>query len=684
MSMDSVLSNEPVLSNDSVRFDAANDQIAIDTIRMLAVDMVEQAKSGHPGAPMGQAPLAYRLFTRHLRHNPANPAWPNRDRFVLSCGHASALIYSLLHLTGYDLPMDELRRFRQLGSRTPGHPEHGMTAGVEMTTGPLGQGLATSVGMAIAEAYLGAHFNRDGFTLIDHTVWVIASDGDMMEGVASEAASLAGHLGLGKLKVFYDANEISIDGDTDLSFTEDVGARFAAYGWHVLHVDDVNDLARLEEAFAEAKAETERPTLVVTRTHIGFGSPNKQDSHEAHGSPLGADEVAATKRNLGWPLEPTFHVPAEAQAAFGQVGPAGAAAEATWNELFARYRAAFPAEAAQFEAWGRKELPEGWSEKLPRWRAEDAALATRAASGKVLASLADTLPQLLGGSADLAPSNNTFLKGKPVFSRSERGGRNFHFGVREHGMAAALNGMALSRMLRPYGGTFLIFADYMRPAVRLAALMETPSIFVFTHDSIFLGEDGPTHQPIATLTSLRMIPGLTVIRPCDANETAGAWRVALEHTHGPTALILTRQNLPILAEIADRAWDGVERGGYVVACSGDPEIVLLATGSEVAITLEAHRHLEAEGVRSRVVSLPCWSRFDAQDAAYRESVLPAAVRKRLAVEAGVTLGWQRYTGLDGDILGIDTFGASAPAKDLAKHFGFTTEEIVRRARLLLA
>ena len=666
----------------SVRVIEEKDRVAINAIRFLAVDMVEQAKSGHPGAPMAQAPLAYRLFTRHLRHNPANPQWANRDRFVLSCGHASALLYSLLHLSGYDLPLAELQRFRQLGSKTPGHPEFGHTPGVETTTGPLGQGIPTAIGMAIAEAYLGAHFNRPGFPLIDHTIWVFAGDGDLMEGIASEAASLAGHLGLAKIKVFYDSNRISIDGSTDLSFTEDVAARFAAYGWNVLQVADVNDLEELEVAFAAAKAESSRPTLVVTRTHIGYGSPNKQDSHDAHGSPLGPDEVIAAKKNLGWPTEPTFLVPELAREAFAQVPANGAAAEASWQALFEQYRGAHPELAAQFLAWQRQELPAEWAEKLPRFAPGDPTIATRAASGKVLAAIEASLPQLLGGSADLAPSNNTFLKGRPVFTRNERGGRNFHFGVREHAMGAALNGMALSGMLKPYGGTFLVFADYMRPAVRLAALMQVPSIFVFTHDSIFLGEDGPTHQPISQLMSLRMIPGLQVIRPADGNETAAAWKLALE-AKGPTAFALTRQNLPILPLPAETVHQGCARGAYVVAEGEGAELILLATGSEVALALDAHKALAAEGIASRVVSMPCWSLFEQQEKSYRDTVLPPQRRRRLAIEAGSTLGWQKWVGLDGDVVGIDTYGASAPAKDLARHFGFTTENVVARAKALL-
>ncbi|MEM9596367.1 MAG: transketolase [Acidobacteriota bacterium] len=658
------------------------DRIAIDTIRFLAVDMVEKARSGHPGAPMGQAPLAYWLWTRHLRHHPADPQWPNRDRFVLSCGHASALLYSLLHLAGYDLPMEEIENFRQLGSKTPGHPEFHLTPGVETTTGPLGQGLSNAVGMAIAERYLAAHFNRPGFDVVDHTTWVLASDGDVMEGVAAEASSLAGHLGLGKLNVFYDANEISIDGSTELAFTEDVAKRYEAYGWHILHIDDVEDLAAVDAAMTAAKAETARPTLVVTRTHIGFGSPNKQDTAGAHGSPLGGDEVKATKENLGWPLEPTFLVPDETRAAFAAAAERGAEAAADWSRRFESYREAHPELAARFEAWGRGELGDQWRSKLPRFGPEDGPIATRAVSGKVLHAVADDLPQLIGGSADLAPSNNTFIKGRPVHDRGTPGGGNFHFGVREHAMGAALNGMALSGMLRPYGGTFLIFCDYMRPSVRLAALMELPSIFVFTHDSIFLGEDGPTHQPISQLMGLRTIPGLLTLRPADANETVAAWKVVLENGNRPSALVLTRQKLPVLTD-PDRALEGVAQGAYVVADADDPQVLLLATGSEVALALDAHRQLAAEGIATRVVSMPCWSLFDAQDAEYRESVLPTSVRKRLAIEAGTSLGWHKYVGLDGDVQCQDGFGASAPGGDLARHFGFTVDETVRRVKALL-
>ncbi len=660
------------------------DQIAINTIRFLAIDMVQRANSGHPGAPMGQAALGYQLWTRHLRVSPQNPDWPNRDRFVLSCGHASALLYALLHLAGYDLPVAELQNFRQLGSKTPGHPEHGLTPGVETTTGPLGQGLSNAVGMAIAERLLAARFNRDGFALFDHHTWVFASDGDLMEGVAAEASSLAGHLRLGKLNVFYDDNDITIDGPADLAFSEEVARRYEGYGWHVLSVDDGNDLDAIDAAIRAAKAETRRPTLVRVKTHIGYGSPNKQDTAGAHGEPLGPAEVRLTRENLGWPLEPEFLVPDEARHAFDGLRRRGAELEAAWKELLGRYRQTHPEAARELDARLAGELPAGWQELLPGFAPEDGPIATRKASGAVLNAVAGRLPQLAGGSADLAPSNKTFLAGEEVFS-ARTPGRNFHFGVREHAMGAVMNGMALSGLLRPYGGTFLIFSDYMRPAIRLAALMEQPVIYVFTHDSIFLGEDGPTHQPVSQLLSMRSIPGLLVLRPADANETAEAWRAAIEHTDGPTALVLTRQKLPILAETRERAREGFPRGAYVLADppSGAPDVLLLASGSEVALALEAHRRLLDDGVATRVVSMPCWSRFDAQDAAYRESVLPANLPRRLALEAGVSIGWHKYVGPAGDVLSQEGFGASAPLKDIQQAFGFTPEEAVRRVKALM-
>ncbi len=657
------------------------DQLAINTVRFLAVDMVEAAKSGHPGAPLGQAPLGTLLFTRVLRHDPADPAWPDRDRFVLSCGHASALLYALLHLSGYDLPLDELRRFRQLGSKTPGHPEHGHTAGVETTTGPLGQGLANAVGMAIAREHLAARFNRPGFELFTHRIWVIASDGDLMEGVASEASSLAGHQGLGGLKVFWDDNRISIDGPTSLAFTEDVGKRYEAYGWQVLRVADGNDLEALAAAVRAAEAETGRPTLVVVRTSIGYGSP-KQDSAGAHGEPLGAEAARATREKLGWPAEGTFLVPEGARAPFRAAAEAGARQSAAWRELRARYQEAHPAEGAELVRRLAGSLPDGWQRALPAFKPEDGSFATRQTSGKVLNALAKVLPELLGGSADLAGSNNTTLAGEPAFTRENRAGRNFHFGVREHAMGSALNGMALSGLLRPYGGTFLIFSDYMRPAIRLAGLMGLPVIYVFTHDSIFLGEDGPTHQPVSQLLSLRSIPDLVTLRPADGNETAAAWRIALERRRGPTALVLTRQKLPTLAQTVTAATSGVPRGAYVLeeAPGGAPTALLLATGSEVALALEAQKALATEGIAVRVVSFPSWELFAAQDTAYRDTVLPPAVTKRLAIEAATPIGWHRWVGLEGEVLGQESYGASAPQPDVARHFSYTVEEVVRRVK----
>ena len=661
------------------------DQLAIDTIRFLAVDMVEKANSGHPGAPMGQAAMAYSLWTRYLRFDPGRPEWPNRDRFVLSCGHASALLYALLHLAGYELSLDDLRDFRQLGSLTPGHPEHGETPGVETTTGPLGQGLSNAVGMAIAQRLLAARFNRDGYPLFDHRTWVFASDGDLMEGVASEASSLAGHLGLGRLIVFYDDNLISIDGPTSLAFSDDVAKRYEAYGWHVQRVEDGNDLAALGAATEAALADEDRPSLVAVRTHIGYGSPAKQDTAAAHGAPLGAEEVAATKQNLGWPEEPTFHVPAEARAAFAEAAARGARQADEWEQRLAAYRGDHPEAAAELERRQALGLPKDWHKTLPGFRPDDGPIATRKASGRVLESVAPDLPELVGGSADLTPSNNTYQKGAADFSADEPGGKNFFFGVREHAMGAVMNGMALSGLLRPYGGTFLIFSDYMRPAIRLAAMMELPVTYVFTHDSIFLGEDGPTHQPVSQLLSLRAIPNLTVIRPGDANETSVAWHVALERRDGPTALVLSRQKLPVLRETAKRAGEGVQRGGYVLADpeEGKPMAILIATGSELALAVAAHRELAEEGVPTRVVSLPSWELFDGQGPAYKNRVLPAKVPKRIAIEAGNPLGWERYVGRKGVVMGVDRFGASAPAADLSDEYLLTVEEVVRRVRQLV-
>ena len=660
------------------------DQLCINTIRMLAADAVQKAKSGHPGMPMGAAAMAYMLWTRFLKHSPANPKWPDRDRFVLSAGHGSMLLYALLHLTGYDLTLEDIQRFRQWESKTPGHPEVGVTPGVETTTGPLGQGFANGVGMAIAERWLAAQFNRPSHTIVDHYTYAIVSDGDLMEGVASEAASLAGHLKLHKLIYLYDDNHISIDGNTSLTFTEDVGRRFDAYGWDVHSVADGNDLAAVEAAIRAAQAETSRPSLILCRTHIGYGSPNKQDSNKAHGEPLGEEEVKLTKQNLGWPLTPAFLVPEQARQEFRKAVDRGKAWEAEWHQRFAAYAAAFPDEAARFEQYMSGKLPQGWDADLPAFAPGDPALATRATSGKVLHALSPKVANLLGGSADLAPSNNTYVQGVPEFQAGSYAGRNFRFGVREHAMGSISNGMALHGGLRPYTGTFLVFSDYMRPALRLAALMQVPVIFIFTHDSIGVGEDGPTHQPIEQLAVLRAIPGLTVIRPADANETVEAWRVALTHA-GPTCLILTRQNLPVLDRAGVQPDGGVEQGGYALADSrqGNPQVILIATGSEVAVAIGAQKLLEEKGVAARVVSMPSWEIFERQPQSYRDSVLPPTVTARVAVEAGVPLGWHKYVGPAGDVVGMTRFGASAPGPVVFEKFGFTPENVAARALRLL-
>ncbi|MGE0640001.1 MAG: transketolase [Thermoanaerobaculia bacterium] len=662
------------------------DQLSINTLRFLAVDMVERARSGHPGAPLGQAALAYVLWTRFLRHDPAHPDWANRDRFILSCGHASALLYGLLHLSGYELPLAELERFRQLDSKTPGHPEHGHTPGVETTTGPLGQGFANAVGMAIAREQLAARFRDEEGPLFDFRTWVFASDGDLMEGVASEAASLAGHLKLRGLTVFYDSNQISIDGSTDLAFSEAVDRRFAAYGWRVYEVADGNDLEALEAAIAAAEAETERPTLVVVRTHIGYGSPHKQDSADSHGAPLGTEEVRLTKENLGWPVESPFLVPDGAREPYVENAARGAARREAWEARRQRFAASHPELAAELERRAARRLPTGWADSLPAFHADDKPLATRAASGQVLQAVAAALPELVGGSADLAESNQTLIHGEGDFSAGDRAARYLRFGVREHAMGAILSGLALTGLFRPFGGTFLIFSDYMRPSIRLAALMRQPVVYVFTHDSIFLGEDGPTHQPIDQLPSLRAIPGLVVLRPADACETRAAWQLAMERTDGPTALALTRQKLPIFAETEALAGDGVPRGAYVLRDSpgGAPEILLLATGSEVAVALAALSALEEKGHRGRVVSMPSWELFEAAGESYRESVLPAAVELRIAIEAASPLGWDRYVGPRGKVLAMRGFGASAPAEALAARFGFLAGDLVEAALGLLA
>jgi transketolase len=655
------------------------DRLAVTTIRTLAMDAVERADSGHPGTPMALAPVAYVLFSRFLKHDPADPAWPDRDRFVLSCGHASMLLYSVLHLSGYDLPLSELERFRQWGSRTPGHPEVGEVPGVEMTTGPLGQGVATSVGFALAEAQLAAAFNTAEHAVVDHRTWVLCSDGDLMEGLSAEAASLAGHLGLGKLVWIWDDNRITIEGATSLAFSEDVPARFAACGWRVLEVADANDLEALAAAFAAAAAADGRPTLVRVRSHIAWGAPTKQDTADAHGAPLGADEVKAAKRAYGWPEDASFRVPPEALERCREAAARGTAARRRWLATRTAWAAAEPEAAAELERRLARRLPPGWEAALPAFD-EGAKVATRAASGTVLNALATRLPELVGGSADLAPSTKTLIKGARDLSAAEPGGRNLHFGIREHAMGAVLNGLALHGGLRPYGATFLVFADYMRPAIRLAALMKQPVVYVFTHDSVWVGEDGPTHQPVEQLLSLRAIPGLTVLRPADANETAAAWRLALERSTGPTALCLSRQGLPALAGAREHAGEGVPRGAYQLApaAGGAPRVVLVATGSEVALVLAAQRELSGRGIASAVVSMPCRELFAAQPAAYRDQVLPPGV-PRLAVEAGLSLGWREVVGDRGAVIGIDRFGASAPGAEVAKRLGLTVEAVVATA-----
>lgn len=657
---------------------------AINTIRFLAADSVQTANSGHPGLPMGDAAIGYTLWTRHLRYNPADPKWPGRDRFVLSGGHGSTLLYSLLHLTGFDLSLDELKRFRQWGSRTPGHPEFGLTPGIEATTGPLGQGFANGVGLAIARAHLAAQFNRPGHAIIDHFIYGIVTDGDLMEGVASEAASLAGHLSLGSLIYLYDDNRISIDGSTELAFTEDRAARFEAYGWQVLHVADGNDVQAIDAAITQAKADP-RPSLIVCRTQIGFGLPTRQGTSKAHGEPPGEEELRAAKEKAGWPLEPTFLIPDDVLAHFRQAVSRGQELEDAWRERLRSYLAEYPELDTELERRLSGELPVDWEAALPSFSADVKGMATRAASGKVLNAVAAGLPELIGGSADLAPSNNTWLQGFPAFQKDTPEGRNFHFGVREHGMGAVLNGMALHGGVIPYGATFLVFSDYMRGAMRVAALSHYPSIFVFTHDSIGLGEDGPTHQPVEHLAALRAMPNLVVIRPADANETVEAWRQAILRRHGPTALILTRQAVPILDRTIYTAADGLKLGAYVLADIGDgePELILMASGSEVRLVVEAAAQLAMEGVNVRVVSFPSWELFKEQDLSYQQEVLLPNVKARLAVEAGVAQGWERWVGECGRVIAMDGYGASAPAKVLFEQYGFTVAAVVEQARQML-
>jgi transketolase len=659
------------------------DQKCINTIRMLAVDAVQKANSGHPGLPMGGAPMAYVLWTRFLKHNPADPKWIDRDRFVLSAGHGSMLLYALLYLTGYDLPLDEIKRFRQWGSRTPGHPEHGPTPGVETTTGPLGQGFANGVGMAIAERFLAATFNTADSAVMDHYTYAIVSDGDLMEGIAAEAASLAGHLKLGKLIYLYDDNQISLDGSTEMAFTEDVAGRFAAYGWQVLRVEDGNDLDAIESAIKEAQADAGHPSLIMVRTVIGYGSPNKAGTSAAHGAALGADEVEATKDNLGWPQEPAFLVPDDVLAHFREAVERGKTAQASWQADVDAWAAANPDRAATWQQVVSGELPAGWDADLPVFPT-DKPVATRNASSKVINALAAHLPGLMGGAADLDSSTKTYINSDEDFRAGQYHNRNLRFGVREHAMGGIVNGMSAHGGVIPYTATFAVFSDYMRPSIRLAALSEFRPIFVFTHDSIGLGEDGPTHQPIEQIMSLRLIPNLDVIRPADANETAAAWRCAIQNTDHPTVLMFTRQNIPVLDPSLGIA-EGVDRGAYVLADGpgGKADVILIGTGSEVHIALDAQKLLAEKGVAARVVSMPSWERFARQPQSYRDSVLPPAITARVAVEAGVTLGWQKWVGDRGVVVGVDRFGASAPYKEIYQHFGLTPERVADEALALL-
>jgi transketolase len=677
------------------------EQTCINTIRFLAADAIEKAKSGHPGMPMGAAAAAFTLWTGYLKHDPNDPRWPDRDRFVLSAGHASMLLYALLHLSGYDLSLDEIKSFRQWGSKTPGHPELQHPPGAEMTTGPLGQGLAAAVGMAMAEAHLAARFNRPGYSLVDHHTYVMASEGDMMEGLSAEACALAGHLGLGKLIVLYDENRISLAGATSLCFTEDIPKRFEASGWQVISVKDGNDTAALNTALANATRETQKPSLIRLHTKIGFGAPKKQGTSSAHGSPLGAEELRAAKGNLGWPLEPPFFIPDEARDYFRRAASITAEKHGEWKDILNRYALAWPQEAAEFGRTIKGELPADWTDSLPFYQADTKDVATRKTSEAFLQAAADKIPQLVGGSADLNPSTFSWLKGKGDFQKPSPldalpegacggewgyGGRNIHFGVREHAMAAIAGGMAIHEGIIPYTATFFTFADYMRPSIRLAALMGLRVIYIFTHDSIGVGEDGPTHQPVEHLMSLRCVPNLTVIRPADANETIEAWRIALENASGPTALVLTRQNLPVCDRLLVGAADGVRSGGYVFLDSAEgetPDVILIGTGSELQLAAEAGRTLAAEGVRVRIVSMPSWELFDSQTEEYRNTVLPPAVKRRVAVEAGVRLGWEHYVGLEGAVVGIDHFGASAPYQVLYEKFGITAGHVAAEARRLL-
>jgi transketolase len=660
------------------------DQLCINTIRFLAVDAVQKANSGHPGMPMGCAPIAYSLYTKYMSHNPVNSKWLNRDRFVLSAGHGSMLLYSILHLCGYKISIDDLKKFRQFGSITPGHPEYGLTDGVETTTGPLGQGFSNAVGMAIAQEYLAAMFNKDDLKIIDHFIYGICSDGDLMEGISHEAASLAGHLKLGKLIFFYDDNRITIDGSTSLAFSEDIEKRFEAYGWQVLHINDVNDLKQIDESVKAANNEIDKPTLIITRTQIGYGSPNKQGTAGVHGSPLGEDEVKLTKKNLNWDEDKFFFIPDEVSEHFMQVKVKGEQNEKIWNDLFNKYKNKYPADAEKFLRVINNNPGTEWEKILPAFEDTKEKIATRSASGKVINAIAKYLPTLIGGSADLEPSNNTLIKEYSKFTFEDRGGRNFHFGIREHGMGGILNGMALYGGIIPYGGTFLVFSDYMRPTIRLASLSHLRPIYVFTHDSIGLGEDGPTHQPVEHLASLRAIPGVIVIRPADANETVYAWKAAIKHKGSPVALILTRQKLPVLDRSVLSSAENLLKGAYILKdCDGKPDIILIASGSEVYLALQAAEKLQTDGMMTRVVSFPSWELFEVQSDNYKESVLPSSIKARVSIEAGMKQGWEKYVTDYGESISVEKFGASAPYDVLFREYGFTIDNIILTAHKVL-
>ncbi|MEO5592620.1 MAG: transketolase [Chitinophagaceae bacterium] len=661
------------------------EQSGINTVRVLAADAVQRANSGHPGTPMGIAPIGHVLWANTMNYNPQDPLWPNRDRFILSAGHACMLQYSFLYLTGYDISMDDIKNFRQLHSKTAGHPEYGLLAGIEVTTGPLGQGFANGVGMGIAQLYLASRYNQPGFNIFDYKIYTICSDGDLMEGVSAEAASIAGHLKLGNLIYLYDDNKITIEGDTSLAFNEDVTERFQAYGWHVQSVTDGNDTAAIAAAIENAKKETQRPSLIKVRTHIGFGSPNKADTAAAHGSPLGKEEVKLVKENFGFDVDKSFFVPEDVLNYYREKGKAGVKKEQAWKDLYEKYKVTYADLSAEYELFNSGKLPEGWKDDLPVFKPDAKGIATRKASGKMLNAIAAKLPLLIGGSADLAPSTDTNLNAFSSFTDTNHGGRNFHFGIREHAMGAILNGMALTKGIIPFCATFLIFSDYMRPPIRLAAIMKIRPVFIYTHDSIGLGEDGTTHQPIEQLIALRAIPNIVVIRPADANETVAAWCVALEHTDGPVVLVLTRQEIPVIDQDKYAKAGNLEYGAYILSdCESEPQIILMGTGSEVHLLLEAQEKLKTESIRARVVSFPSWELFDKQSEVYKLKVFPKNIRKRLAVEAGSPIGWSKYVTDEGDIIGITRFGESAPGDEVMKEYGFSTDNVVARAKALLA